>query len=207
MSGTFHKNKKVKQKFLTGTPWPIPMLPIFLSPFTVKFLKRVVWITVFTSTPPFSLPHTSTWLLSLLCHWNCSHRSQQPMSCPMQRLFLFSHLTHPQRSINKHCRPLSPWNALFSHAGLALSQSPLLSPPRLNMETLGTLCPFPPPFSTFSLAELTRLGFQHHGFKSLLYAEWLTLLCLQPRPSLEFHCECLTWHLAFPLGYWIHISI
>lgn len=42
MSGTFHQNKKVKQKFLAGTPQPIPMLPIFLLPFAVKFLKGVV---------------------------------------------------------------------------------------------------------------------------------------------------------------------
>lgn len=58
MSGTFHQNKKVKQKFLAGTPQPIPMLPIFLLPFAVKFLKGVVWITVFASTSPFSLPHS-----------------------------------------------------------------------------------------------------------------------------------------------------
>ena len=88
-----------------------------------KSLLYAEWLTLLCLQPRLSLEfhcECITWLLSLLCHWNCSHRSQQPMSCPMQRFFLFFHLTHPLHTINKHCWPLSPWNTLFSHASLAL---------------------------------------------------------------------------------------
>lgn len=57
MSGKFHKNKKVKPKFLPWTPHLVPVLPMFLLPFTAKLLKGVVWIHCLRFRTPYSFLH------------------------------------------------------------------------------------------------------------------------------------------------------
>ena len=134
MSETFHKNKKVKQKFqvpsLESTSRPcVAHLLIFLSSFTAKLLKGVDGSTVFTSTSPLPFsPHTWTWLLSSPCHWNCSDCGQQHTCCPMI-LSLFSSYTAVQRvSSTNTVDPFSLKHLICSHWPALLLPPSLTAP-------------------------------------------------------------------------------